>query len=54
VNAYAPGSVVTSIPSNCPFRTVNGADYYVCADKWFQPLGGAGGPAYRVIDPAAM
>jgi len=37
------------VTAGCISPKVNGGNYYLCGNSWFEPSYGAGGVSYRVI-----
>ena len=46
---YTTGEIVGTLPAGCANPSVNGVNYYLCGNTWFQPSYGANGVYYRVV-----
>ena len=48
--AAAPvGGVYTTLPANCQYRAVGGANEFQCGGTWLAPAYGANGLYYKVV-----
>jgi hypothetical protein len=47
--AYTTGEIVATLPAGCANPSVNGVNYYLCGNTWFEPSYGANGVYYRVV-----
>jgi hypothetical protein len=49
--AAGQGGAYTTLPANCVYKSVGGANDFQCGSMWLTPAFGANGQYYKVIPP---